>query len=65
LYTDGVTEAFNGDGDEFGEERLIGIATLSEHAPSALLDDVFAEVRTFCGDTAQSDDVTMIALRYR
>jgi phosphoserine phosphatase RsbU/P len=65
LYTDGITEAFNGVGDEFGEHRLVSFATMHRRTPSELVDGVFAAVVEFCRDAAQSDDVTMMAMRFR
>lgn len=61
LYTDGITEAFNEAGDEFGEERLISI--LREHrqlSSQLLLDRVVQEVRGFSGAREQHDDITLI-----
>ena len=66
LYTDGVTEAFNAAREEFSEERLADVvASAPDRAPQALLQHVLAEVRAFAGDAPQSDDLTMLALRYR
>jgi serine phosphatase RsbU (regulator of sigma subunit)/catechol 2,3-dioxygenase-like lactoylglutathione lyase family enzyme len=63
LYTDGVTEAFNPSGEEFGEPRLI--AALTRHrdlAVQALLDSVVADVRRF-SPHEQYDDITLIVAR--
>src|SRR5204862_290262 len=65
IYTDGITEAFNDDGDEFGEERLI--AALQVHrglAPTAMVAAVFDEVRRFSPEE-QRDDITLIVARCR
>ncbi len=63
LYTDGVTEAMNADGEEFGMERLYDIlATVRCDQPSDINDAIFAGVREFAGDTAQSDDITCVTL---
>ena len=64
LYTDGVTEAMNGDGDQFGVDRIQEVfetnpPTDSEQATHAL----FEAVREFVGDTPQSDDITCLVLR--
>lgn len=65
VFSDGVTEALNADGDEFGEERLLALLH-AHHAcfPEALLDRILAGVRTFAGGAAQNDDVTALVLRY-
>lgn len=64
LYTDGVTEAENSDGGMLGEERLLDLlnAAPSRDAGS-LVDSVFADVMDFAGDAAQSDDITVMAIR--
>ena len=36
LYTDGVTEATNADGEEFGESRLLDILRCHSHLPVGL-----------------------------
>jgi phosphoserine phosphatase RsbU/P len=65
LYTDGVTEAFNGAGEEFGEERLI--AALRRHrelSSTDLLSSVLAEVQQF-SPHEQHDDITVIVAKCR
>jgi serine phosphatase RsbU (regulator of sigma subunit)/catechol 2,3-dioxygenase-like lactoylglutathione lyase family enzyme len=65
LYTDGITEAFNGAGDEFGEQRLT--AVLQEHGKLGsedLLDAIIAEVRRF-SPHEQNDDMTLIVAKCR
>ena len=63
LYTDGVTEAMNAEGEEFGEERLQQVfAAAAPQDPHAANEAVFAAVREFAGDTPQSDDITCLAL---
>ena len=63
LYTDGVSEAMNGDDEEFGNERLLKIfgsstPTNSEEANQA----IFHAVDAFVGDAPQSDDITCLTL---
>jgi serine phosphatase RsbU (regulator of sigma subunit) len=65
LYTDGITESFNGDGEEFGERRLI--ESLRRHCdlPSQLLvSSIVTEVKKF-SPHEQSDDITLIAAKSR
>jgi len=65
VFSDGVTEALNAAGDEFGEERLL--PCINEHCASptgVLLDGILAAVRTFAASAAQNDDVTALVLRY-
>jgi sigma-B regulation protein RsbU (phosphoserine phosphatase) len=64
LYTDGITEAMNADGDCYGEPRLAQLAR--EHADrpfEELRERILREVHAFAGGAAQQDDITMLLLR--
>lgn len=64
MFTDGVTEARDGEGNEFGDERLA--ATLRAHAsasPAALLDQIFADVHAFSAGAEQNDDMTVVVTK--
>jgi len=65
LYTDGVIEAENSKQEPFSEERL---RTCVSSTRSSGLDEVIAaikqEVDRYCGGQPQSDDITILALRY-
>ena len=63
LYTDGVTDATNEEGEFFGLERLQ--ATFAGNPPRdsrAANDAVFEALQNFVGDAAQADDITCLAL---
>jgi serine phosphatase RsbU (regulator of sigma subunit)/catechol 2,3-dioxygenase-like lactoylglutathione lyase family enzyme len=63
LYTDGVTEAVNGDGEEFGEERLLEAAR--QHSRLSLPDLLAAladQARRF-SPHQQADDITLIVAK--
>ncbi|MGI8436219.1 MAG: PP2C family protein-serine/threonine phosphatase [Chthoniobacterales bacterium] len=64
LYTDGVTEALDGNGDEFGLERTMKSfgAKATEGAP-AIIKNLIDELRKFVGSAPQHDDITLIAIR--
>jgi serine phosphatase RsbU (regulator of sigma subunit) len=63
LYTDGVTEAFNAAGEEFGEQRLIEALRRHRGQPSqAMLASVVDEVRRF-SPPEQYDDITLIVAK--
>ena len=65
LYTDGVTEAFDGAGVEFGEERLVEAIHRHRARPTeALLASLVDEVRAF-SPHEQHDDLTLIVARRR
>ena len=63
MYTDGVTEAVNGEAEEFGMDRLQGVfgATSYTNAQDANR-AVFQAVSDFTGDTPQFDDITGLTL---
>jgi len=65
LYTDGVTEAFNEAGEEFGDERLV--AALRRHrtqCSQAMVASIVEEVRQF-SPQEQYDDITLIVAKCR
>ena len=63
VFTDGVTEAQNGDGEMFGEERLLGLLAEPTETAQALLDRVVLALREHTGQAEQFDDITMLAVR--
>ena len=59
LFTDGVNEALDQEGDEFGLDRLKDV--LARTAPSgaaAVVETVLEEIGRFVGSHPQSDDIT-------
>ena len=61
LYTDGVTEAMNGDYEEFGIEPLQEIFAASPpKSAKEATETVFNAIKEFVGDTPQSDDITCL-----
>ena len=65
LYTDGLTEARNAQGKLFGRENVVQLLT-GRHgmAPKELIDDIIGDVKRYAGHTEQSDDLTLLAIRY-
>ena len=64
LYTDGVSEAMNGLGEEFGMDRLKQIFLNRMPASAREANEAILEaVSVFAGETPQSDDVTCLVLR--
>jgi len=64
LYTDGVTEAFNPEGEEFGEQRLIEALQRNRERPSqALLAAIVDEVQQFSSREVQHDDITLVVAK--
>lgn len=64
LYTDGVTEALDANGDEFGPERMIQcVRTSAPNGAPAMIKHLIDELRSFVGAHPQNDDITLIAIR--
>lgn len=66
LYTDGVTEAMNPQSMQYTEARLKqSLSTLRSCGVEELIHGVRNSVQSFAEGAEQSDDITMLALRYR
>jgi ammonium transporter len=65
MYTDGVTEEMNTDSQLFSEERMTDVlkSKATDSAESSVRDIVSA-VKSFKGETEQSDDITVLALKF-
>jgi sigma-B regulation protein RsbU (phosphoserine phosphatase) len=65
MFSDGVSEALNLDDEEFGDDRLLECARENwELSPSDLLKCLLDTVHQFTAGAAQSDDLTVLILRY-
>jgi sigma-B regulation protein RsbU (phosphoserine phosphatase) len=65
LYTDGITEAFNPEDEEFGEARLATQLVGLAHEPvEPLLMRLIDSVYAFANGAPQSDDITCLAIHY-
>ena len=64
LYTDGLTEAENGNHELFKEERIFEVMEQSERQPLLLIKNMTKGVHRFVGSAEQSDDLTMLAVQY-
>ena len=63
IYTDGITEAPNQAGEEFGESRLLDIVRTHPQANvNEMLSSILAEVQQFSG-ASQADDLTLVIAR--
>ncbi len=64
LYTDGVTEALDAQGDEFGFDRVIeALKTTAAEGAASLIARLTDDLRAFIGAHPQNDDITLIAIR--
>jgi sigma-B regulation protein RsbU (phosphoserine phosphatase) len=64
LYTDGITEAKNTDGELFHEKRLEDVLRGQRGRPEALAERILTAVQTFAGREPQSDDLTLVAIKH-
>ncbi|HET9939729.1 MAG TPA: SpoIIE family protein phosphatase [Candidatus Eisenbacteria bacterium] len=65
LFSDGVTDAENPAGEQYGEERLLeALAGSERRAPDEILDKVLSSVRAFADEQPPADDVTVLVIRY-
>ena len=70
LYTDGLTEAENKRHEQYGEERMMNHledcrSLIADVSPRRVVDEMQADVTRFVGGAQQSDDLTMLAIRYQ
>jgi len=64
LYTDGITEALDSEGNEFGLERMIAaVRSSAKEKAQAIVNRMIDELRNFVGSTPQNDDITLIVIR--
>jgi phosphoserine phosphatase RsbU/P len=65
VFSDGVSEALNERGEEFGDERIVeAISPALSEPPQELLGRLLAAVKSFTGAAPQNDDITALVLRY-
>lgn len=65
LYTDGVTEAINKVGEEFGLERLKNIISKSKDKDAnGILNSIITEVEKYTYGVPQFDDITLLVIKF-
>ena len=63
LHTDGVNEATNQHGEEFGLERLYqALTSAAPQGATAVIESIRNAVEEFAGNVSQNDDITLVAL---
>jgi sigma-B regulation protein RsbU (phosphoserine phosphatase) len=63
MFTDGVTEAMNDEGSEFGQQQLeFVLAQFDRTRADLLTEEVLRHVREFAGPVPQSDDLTLLVI---
>ncbi len=62
LFTDGITEARNRDGEEFGDKRLRAlVGSMRDCMPEEICDEVIATVTRFSGGRTEDDQSVLVA----
>jgi len=64
-FTDGISEAKNSDGEEFGDERVIATLESSRFGAKETVSKLVSTVNEFAGDAKQFDDITVLAVERR
>lgn len=65
VYSDGVTEALNTAGEEYGDDRLAEVTMAHRTAPlDEFMQHIITSVQKFATGASQSDDVTVLVVRY-
>ncbi len=64
LFTDGVNEAENSDGEQFGVEQLVRLTQdCQQRSPKELLDDILERLAAFTEGQEQKDDITLLIVQ--
>ncbi len=64
LFTDGISESMNNEDEEWGEERLIGLAHTCFDLPAAeAMNRIMSAAQNFAGSAPQHDDMTVVFVR--
>jgi serine phosphatase RsbU (regulator of sigma subunit) len=66
IFSDGVSEAVNPEGEEYGEPRIVTLLLQPprDDEPSSLLSRLIADVREYATGVPQADDITAMVLSY-
>jgi serine phosphatase RsbU (regulator of sigma subunit) len=66
LYSDGVTDAENYEGEQLGEDRLMDLIRSASRAdsPDAVLESALRSVQEFAAGRPPADDITLLVVRY-
>lgn len=64
LYTDGITEAQNQDGEFFGVAQLADLFVAHRYSPPQdIIDTVVKSLRNFCQSNSFTDDISVVVLK--
>ena len=63
MFSDGISEALDPNGQEFGDERLQALwGSFGANRPAEVIDRVLGAVEEFRGPAVQSDDMTLVVV---
>jgi sigma-B regulation protein RsbU (phosphoserine phosphatase) len=66
LYTDGLTEALNKDGEEFGASRIMEtLKSIAQLSVDQIRDEVVRRVKEWCTGVALYDDLTFVVMKVK
>jgi len=65
LYTDGIIEAKNGRNKMFSLERLEDIFNQGWDHPQSLIEEIVKQIKKFCRNVSQHDDITLMAIKWQ
>ena len=66
FYTDGLSEAMNEDGEEYGEKRIIDYVTGNRHlTPDEIVEGILEDKKGFDTTDPPRDDTTLIVLKVK
>jgi sigma-B regulation protein RsbU (phosphoserine phosphatase) len=64
LYSDGITDQLNPDGEDYGRRRVLGLLKQACHgSPQSVIDAIFADLDGFTASGAVFDDQTIVVLK--
>ena len=63
MFTDGVGDALNSEGEEYGEDRLrVLVSRNSQLTARQLVEKIMDDITGFTGNADQADDITVVVL---
>jgi len=66
LYTDGMTDAINGEKEEFGLERLCELVKKNHDLPSAIIvENVLEMLKQYIGKAKVYDDISLMVIKQK
>jgi len=66
IYTDGITEAFNPEKEQYGLDRLCDVITKhwQGHSSEMIQTKIIEDVYNYIGDVPIADDITLLVIKY-